>query len=1027
VAVAEIGKLGNAAGKANRDLKSLGDRGIDSGKRIDGAMGKARTSLHGLGIAAAGIGIVGGAALAGFAKSIISIGVEFQTQLNTLQAVTHATAATMQQVGKRARDLGNDLSLPATSAADAAQAMTELAKGNLTAQQAMDAAKGTLLLAAAAQVDGATAAQIQANALNAFSLKASDAGHVADVLANAANSATGEIGDFAHGLQASSAVAAQFHISLDDTVTALALFANKGIQGSDAGTSLKASLLALASPSLQAKKALRQLHLEAFDAKGNFVGLASISEQLAKAQGHLSQQAFAAAVSTAFGSDAARAAGVFAASGADGFNQMSAAIGRAGGAAAVAKAQMKGVGDAIQGLQSQIETVKIDIFQREAPHLESFIRLLSDKLPGAADSALKGIDRLTSTIETGMPRARAEFETIAPLVGNYFRDKIKVAGDAVTNVLTPALHGLETITARLAPELLQAGDAANSVFRAGVDAAGKAAHAFNSDANDLGTGLANAGQSIGKVAHDLLPALTGSLHLAGGAAAVLVSGVAGAASILSPFAGSAVAAAVAIKGIQLASAGVGKAEGAIGKVTGAWDKLSTRVVNAAGAIQSSVTFALGSNLNTAAAAAESTMAKTASTMKLLGVVGAASAVSVGLIGIALENDKKAAQENTDAFRLLFDGTRQGGQAALDAQDALNHFGSAISALSAKGGPAAAVAQKFGNEMGTAGQQSETAASHMSALDAAQAAVTKSQNDYTLAATSFGPASQDAVNALAVYRGALANQKGIQDLVNQATQNGTQTLAEYTTALSTAAEVDNARVQQELGVKQGALSLRQAQDAVTAAVSRYGPVSAQATQATLTLQTQQAALKGQILAAAAAAGSAAQQQSKAATETGRAAAGATAYRAELGKLVGTLAPGSPLRVELQGLIQKLDAAARDRTAHLQIVTSEVDIGASHRRTAVPNIRAAGGPVTKGEPYIVGEKGPELLVPDQSGYIYPGAPRGGSAGRAGGFGGAPTYNVTVNAGLGAPHPADIGAGVVQAIREFEKRSGAGWRAA
>jgi hypothetical protein len=33
------------------------------------------------------------------------------------------------------------------------------------------------------------------------------------------------------------------------------------------------------------------------------------------------------------------------------------------------------------------------------------------------------------------------------------------------------------------------------------------------------------------------------------------------------------------------------------------------------------------------------------------------------------------------------------------------------------------------------------------------------------------------------------------------------------------------------------------------------------------------------------------------------------------------------------------------------------------------RANGGPVTSGEPYIVGEKGPELFVPRASGTIVP----------------------------------------------------------
>ena len=35
----------------------------------------------------------------------------------------------------------------------------------------------------------------------------------------------------------------------------------------------------------------------------------------------------------------------------------------------------------------------------------------------------------------------------------------------------------------------------------------------------------------------------------------------------------------------------------------------------------------------------------------------------------------------------------------------------------------------------------------------------------------------------------------------------------------------------------------------------------------------------------------------------------------------------------------------------------------------NVRAEGGPVKKGEPYVVGEKGPELMVPSESGNVIP----------------------------------------------------------
>lgn len=75
---------------------------------------------------------------------------------------------------------------------------------------------------------------------------------------------------------------------------------------------------------------------------------------------------------------------------------------------------------------------------------------------------------------------------------------------------------------------------------------------------------------------------------------------------------------------------------------------------------------------------------------------------------------------------------------------------------------------------------------------------------------------------------------------------------------------------------------------------------------------------------------------------------------------------------------------------------------------------GGPVTAHQPYIVGDLGPELFVPNTSGTIIPNNRMGGSSG----LGGA-TYNITVQAGVGDPR--EIGRQVVEAIKSFERASG------
>ena len=82
-----------------------------------------------------------------------------------------------------------------------------------------------------------------------------------------------------------------------------------------------------------------------------------------------------------------------------------------------------------------------------------------------------------------------------------------------------------------------------------------------------------------------------------------------------------------------------------------------------------------------------------------------------------------------------------------------------------------------------------------------------------------------------------------------------------------------------------------------------------------------------------------------------------------------------------------------------------------RPMIPG-RAVGGPVTSGFPYIIGERGPELFMPNTSGSIIPNNKLSSSK--------SSNISITVNAGMGA-NGAQIGREIVDAIKKFERTSG------
>ena len=369
---------------------------------VEGATAGAEKASEGIGLA-----IAAGAALAGVGlKSVIDIGIQYEGVLNEIQAVSGATGAQMSQVGTVAKELGSDLSLSGVSAADAAGAILELTKGGLSLADAMTAAKGTLQLAGAAQIDGARAAEIQSNALNQFALSAGDAGRVADVLANTANAASGSIEDIALAMKYVGPVAHGMQISIEDTATAIGLLANSGIQADNAGTSLRGMLASLAAPSKQASQAIDELGIKAFDSQGKFVGFRSVIDQLAQAQARMTDEQFASAAATAFGREPLAAITALAEQGAPAFDKMGAAVRRQGGAADVAAAKMKGLGGALESFKSNVETAQISIFELIKGPLEGLVRgatsvvdVLNDVLSGKID--LTKIQGLNSVIETG--------------------------------------------------------------------------------------------------------------------------------------------------------------------------------------------------------------------------------------------------------------------------------------------------------------------------------------------------------------------------------------------------------------------------------------------------------------------------------------------------------------------------------------------------------------------------------------------------------------------------------------------------
>lgn len=327
-----------------------------------------------------GAGIVAGTGLA------IKSAADFQQQINILGAVSGATSEKLGQLSDFAIKLGADVKLPGTSAKDAADAMTELSKAGLSIEDTMAAARPVLLLSAAAQISNADAATYTATALNSFNLAGSQAAHVADLLAGAANASAGDVPDMAEALQYAGAAAHAAGLSIDETVAAIAEMSNKGLSGSVAGSSLAQALRSLQAPSKAAATSMKDLGINVYDAQGKMLPMDGVIQQFTTHMEGLTQKQQNQALATIFGSRAVQAARIVFLGGTKAYDKMRDSVSKTGSAQRLAAAQTKGFNGALQAFTSTIETLAIVVGLRLLP--------VATKVVGAITNIVNGISKI---------------------------------------------------------------------------------------------------------------------------------------------------------------------------------------------------------------------------------------------------------------------------------------------------------------------------------------------------------------------------------------------------------------------------------------------------------------------------------------------------------------------------------------------------------------------------------------------------------------------------------------------------------
>ena len=342
--------LASIEAETRKTSEATGSLNDQFGKFVAGQGDQLKSSLSGIALQYVGVGAAVSGAVS-LIKGAVDILAEFDKGLSGISALGGEYKANIDAIAEASKTAGIAFGFTATESLSAVEALAKA--GVSTADILGGGLEGALTLAAAGELSVGDAAEIASKAMTQFGLAGSEVAHVADLLSNGANKATGDVSDFGQALNQSGQVASQFGVSIEETVGTLTAFASAGLVGSDAGTSLRTMLIRLAKPSEEAAATMERLGIKTFDAQGKFIGIEGVAEQLKNGLQDLTEEQRASALATIFGTDAIRSASILYKEGGEGVAKWTEGVSESGTAAQVAADKMNNLAGDLNELQAE--------------------------------------------------------------------------------------------------------------------------------------------------------------------------------------------------------------------------------------------------------------------------------------------------------------------------------------------------------------------------------------------------------------------------------------------------------------------------------------------------------------------------------------------------------------------------------------------------------------------------------------------------------------------------------------------------
>ena len=325
---------------------------------------------------------------------------DFEAAMSQVQAISGSTQSDLTRLTAKAKEMGATTKF---TAAESAEAFNYMAMAGWNAEQMMGGIEGILNLAAASGEDLGTTSDIVTDALTAFGLKASDATHFSDVLAQASSSANTDVGMMGETFKYVASMAGSLSYSIEDVALMTGLMANSGIKSTQAGTALNSVLTRLATNSSGAADAIAALGVNFYDSAGNARPLGTVMGELREATKGMNQEQKSNLANTVAGMEAQKGLLAILNASEEDYNKLADAISNADGASKrMSDTMMDNLSGDITLFQSAVDGLKISLGERISNSwLRDIVQWLTAQVPkaeqlfsDAMDSAERKLDSI---------------------------------------------------------------------------------------------------------------------------------------------------------------------------------------------------------------------------------------------------------------------------------------------------------------------------------------------------------------------------------------------------------------------------------------------------------------------------------------------------------------------------------------------------------------------------------------------------------------------------------------------------------